>query len=638
MSDIIQLLPDHITNQIAAGEVVQRPASVVKELLENSIDAGAKTIRLFVKNAGKTLIQVVDNGIGMSETDARMCFERHATSKIRKAEDLFLIRTMGFRGEAMASIAAVAHVEMRTKKHQAELGTKIIVEGSKVTTQEPCQTAAGSSIAVKNLFFNIPARRNFLKSNAVEMRHIVDEFQRIALTNPSVVFTLHHNNEKIFHLPQANLLQRVVGILGNRTREKLIPIAEEVDIIQITGYIGEPKYAKKTRGEQFFFVNDRFIRSSYLNHAVMNAYGELLPTKQYPLYIIFFNLNPATIDINVHPTKQEIKFEDERLVYNYLRVTVKHALAHNNITPTLDFNIETGTSHALGRQNTEKKELDKAKFDTATNTQRSGAKSEGNHSESHRSHRPKKNALNVANLKNWEQLYEGLQKTHSEPTSSNPRASQKNQDGALISDKESALGENSQIIKNEEEARKPYQLHNQYIIRPIKSGLMLIDQQTAHIRIQYERYMELFSTQRASSQQLLFPQTLVLNAGDAQLIKNILAELNALGVDIKEFGTNSFVVYGLPPELNATNVQTLIEQILERYKNNLEIKLELQDNLARAFAYQTAVKKGKTLNVTEMKQLIDELFACKTPGRTPNGQRTFITLELDELAKKFTQR
>ncbi|MCH2045982.1 MAG: DNA mismatch repair endonuclease MutL [Saprospiraceae bacterium] len=652
MSDIIQLLPDHIANQIAAGEVVQRPASVVKELLENSIDAGAKTVRLIIKDAGKTLIQVVDDGIGMSETDARMCFERHATSKIRKAEDLFLIRTMGFRGEAMASIAAVAHVEMRTKKHHEELGTRIVIEGSRVSTQEPCQTAAGTSIAVKNLFFNIPARRNFLKSNAVEMRHIIDEFQRVALTHPSIFFTLHHNNEKLFHLPKTNLRQRIVGILGSKTNEKLIPISEETDIIKITGFIGKPEFAKKTRGEQFFFVNDRFIRSNYLHHAVMNAYEELLAAKQYPLYAIFFDLDPAKIDVNVHPTKQEIKFEDERLVYNYLRVTVKHALAQNSITPTLDFDVETSISQHFDSKKDQKTEesssldSDFGRIESRIGQDNRPKEQKQSNSSSYSGggysgggYKSKKSELEVSNLNNWEKLYEGLQKSppSSELEFVENEEEELNETFTSKLSKRDSISSDPQIIKNEEEARKPYQLHNQYIISPIKSGFMLIDQHIAHIRIRYEQYLQFFGELQASTQKLLFPQTLELSTNDSQLVKEILPELNVLGLDIKEFGNQTFVIHGLPPQLGSADPQTLLEQIVEQYKNNLEIKLTLQDNLARTFAFHSAVKRGKSLTQIEMKQLIDELFACEVPYRAPNGQRTFITLKFDELAKKFAQ-
>ncbi|MDC0230533.1 DNA mismatch repair endonuclease MutL, partial [Aureispira] len=406
MADLIQLLPDHIANQIAAGEVIQRPASVVKELLENSIDAGAKNIRLIIKNAGKTLIQVVDDGIGMSETDARMCFERHATSKIRKAEDLFIIRTKGFRGEAMATIAAIAHVEMRSKRHKQELGTKLEIAASKVLLQEPCQTASGTSVSVKNLFYNIPARRHFLKSDTVEMRHIIDEFQHVALAHPEIFFSLHHNSDKLYHLPVSNLRQRIVGILGNKINTSLIPIDEETDILKISGYIGKPESAKKTRGNQFFFVNNRFIKSGYFNHALLNAYEDLLPEKTYPLYVIFFSIDPAKIDVNIHPTKQEIKFEDERLVYNYLRVSTRHALAQSSITPSLDFEVESSISKHLDHSNPTT-----ITFTTNDNQQGETFSSKANISPKKLSNfnKPEKTEQQITNQQNWEKLYENIE-------------------------------------------------------------------------------------------------------------------------------------------------------------------------------------------------------------------------------------
>jgi DNA mismatch repair protein MutL len=395
MADIIQLLPDAIANQIAAGEVIQRPASVVKELLENAIDAGATSIKLVVKDAGKSLIQVIDDGCGMSETDARMAFERHATSKIRKSEDLFCIRTMGFRGEAMASIAAIAQVEMRTRRHAEELGTRLVIEGSAVKSQEPCQCSRGTTLSVKNLFFNVPARRNFLRSNTVEMRHIVDEFQRIAIANADIFFSLHHNNSEVFHLPAGKLRQRLIGVFGNAANKKLVPVSEETDILTLKGFIGKPEYAKKTRGEQYFFVNNRFIKSAYLNHAVVNAYEDILPKDTHPLYVIFIDIDPAHIDINVHPTKQEIKFDDERLVYNYLKVAVRHSLGQYSIMPSLDFdqdplfyNTLSSSKKPIERGNTVNSL--KGNGHQKQDTSLAGSRRQDN------------------NLDNWQQLYEGL--------------------------------------------------------------------------------------------------------------------------------------------------------------------------------------------------------------------------------------
>ncbi|CAA6828395.1 MAG: DNA mismatch repair protein MutL [uncultured Aureispira sp.] len=654
MADLIQLLPDHIANQIAAGEVVQRPASVVKELLENSIDAGAKNIRLIIKNAGKTLIQVVDDGIGMSETDARMCFERHATSKIRKTEDLFSIRTKGFRGEAMASIAAVAQVEMRTKQQQEELGIQLKIAGSRVLSQEPCQTASGTSILVKNLFYNVPARRNFLKSDTVEMRHIIDEFQHVALAHSDIFFSLHHNAAKLYHLPISNLRQRIVGILGNKVNKNLIPIEEDTDIITIKGYIGKPDSAKKTRGDQFFFVNNRFIKSGYLNHAVLSAYEDLLPKKVYPLYVIFFEIDPAKIDVNVHPTKQEIKFEDERLVYNYLRVTARHALAQNSITPSLDFEVESGISQHLDNANLDMTALNnnfpkerETEEGQTFSSKMSAAKQpfSGQHKRQH-------SETEFSNLQNWEKLYENIenqameqgQKLEQEEQTlfsssigeDEPLEDNDNSEEMTFSSKASA-GANPSSKRTIDSAttKHLYQLHSRYIVSPIKSGFLLIDQHTAHKRVMYERYLYQFENKRATTQKLLFPQTVELSVPDATLLKDLLPQLNELGLDIKEFGANSFVVHGLPSELSQQNEQTIITKLVEQFKQNVDLKIDLYDNIARSLAYQAAIKPGKNLDAVEMQQLINELFACQVPYVGPSGHKTFISMDLVELSKRF---
>lgn len=636
MSDIIQLLPDHIANQIAAGEVVQRPASAVKELLENAIDAGAKHVRLIVKNAGRTLIQVVDDGIGMSETDARMSFERHATSKIRKAEDLFSVRTMGFRGEALASIAAVAQVELRTKKRKQELGIRIQIEGSEILAQEPCQTAVGTSISIKNLFFNIPARRQFLKSNTVEMRHIIDEFQRVALANPDIFFSLHHNEEKLYHLPQSNMRQRIVNIFGNKMNAKLIPIEEETDIIRIHGYVTKPEAAKKTRGDQFFFVNNRFIRNSYLHHAVMQAYEDLIPKKQYPLYVVFFEIDPSKIDVNIHPTKQEIKFDDERLVYNYLRVTVRHALAQNQVTPTLDFDIESSiaqhfTNPPISRNDQSIKDTFSSKMNPKP-SQSSSNRSSGSYSETI----PSEKRRQESNLKHWEQLYEGLQDIDIATQDETP-IEQELQFTSKQSQIDAPLTEAEEAEEKRKEGTKkhPYQIHQRYVVSPIKSGFLLIDQQAAHRRILYERYLDILGNQATVVQQQLFPQTIQLSPKDMTLLKSILSEIRSIGIDIEPFGTNTFIVRGLPAEFEEVNEQEVIESLLEKYQSNLELKLDIHENIARSLAYQAAIPAGKMLTENEMNQLIDKLFGCEVPHLAPNGKRTFITYSLDEIAKQF---
>jgi DNA mismatch repair protein MutL len=655
MADLIQLLPDLIANQIAAGEVVQRPSSVVKELLENAIDAGSTSIRLIIKGAGKTLIQVVDNGVGMSETDARMCFERHATSKIRHTEDLFSITTKGFRGEAMASIAAVAQVEMRTKRHDEELGVEIHLAGSKITSQSPCQAAAGTSIAVKNLFYNVPARRKFLKSDTVELRHIVDEFQHVALAHPDIFFSFHHNGNKLYHLPAANLRQRIVGVLGNKTNKNLIPIEEETDVLRISGYIGKPEAAKKTRGDQFFFVNNRFIKSGYLNHAILTAYEELLPEKHYPLYVIFFEMDPSKIDVNVHPTKQEIKFEDERLVYNYLRVTARHALAQNSITPSLDFEVESGISQHLDEAHLNPTSLDKS-FDDGSEGETFGSKASSFSSKMNKPSTssytlPKKTALEESNLQNWEQLYASIEKEAFEKgkalerkeeatlfTQGNEAEESQDNDEPQTFSSKANLSSKSSSSDSPTTTKHLYQLHARYIVSPIKSGFMLVDQHMAHQRILYERYLQQLDQKQANTQKLLFPQTVDLSVADAALLRDLLPQLQELGMDIKEFGDNSFVVHGLPSELSQKDEQQIIVQLLEQFKQNVDLNIELYDNLARSLAQQAAMKVGKVLSPLEMRQLINELFACHVPYVGPSGHKTFISMDLEDLAKQFLKR
>jgi DNA mismatch repair protein MutL len=631
MADIIQLLPDAIANQIAAGEVIQRPASVVKELLENAIDAGATSIKLVVKDAGKSLIQVIDDGCGMSETDARMAFERHATSKIRKSEDLFCIRTMGFRGEAMASIAAIAQVEMRTRRHAEELGTRLVIEGSAVKSQEPCQCSRGTTLSVKNLFFNVPARRNFLRSNTVEMRHIVDEFQRIAIANADIFFSLHHNNSEVFHLPAGKLRQRLIGVFGNAANKKLVPVSEETDILTLKGFIGKPEYAKKTRGEQYFFVNNRFIKSAYLNHAVVNAYEDILPKDTHPLYVIFIDIDPAHIDINVHPTKQEIKFDDERLVYNYLKVAVRHSLGQYSIMPSLDFdqdplfyNTLSSSKKPIERGNTVNSL--KGNGHQKQDTSLAGSRRQDN------------------NLDNWQQLYEGLDAFDQDNTASpapgdhqEPRSvtlestwhdDEETEEGALLSSSEGGYAAQ----------KPPYQVHNSYILNQIKSGILFIDQQAAHERILYERYLNVLNQQKNVTQSQLFPRTLTLSPSDASLLKELLDAINKLGFDLQEFGANTFVVNGIPSEIaGKQNEEKLIEALLEQYKSNVELKLDVNENIARSMAKSAAIKSGQSLSIEEMQGLIDQLFACEIPFKSPSGRKCFISLELDGLSKRFTE-
>ncbi|GAB4499665.1 MAG: DNA mismatch repair endonuclease MutL [Saprospiraceae bacterium] len=618
MTDVIQLLPDSVANQIAAGEVVQRPASVVKELMENAIDAGATQIKLIVRDAGKTLVQVIDNGCGMSQTDARMSFERHATSKIREAKDLFAINTMGFRGEALASIAAVAQVEMRTRRATDELGTHIVVESSFVKKQEACQCPAGTSISVKNLFFNVPARRNFLKSDPVEMRHVLDEFQRVAMANPDLFFSLHHNDQEIFHLPPGNLRQRVVKIFGEMVNKKLVPVQQETDILKITGFVGKPDYFKKARGEQLFFVNKRFIKSNYLHHAVVSAYEDLLPEDAFPLYVLFLDIDPTRIDINVHPTKQEIKFDDEKLVYNYLKVSVRHALGSHNVTPSLDFEQEPAFQ--------------------AYPTQMPSLRPEQEQPASVGSYRPRRyeDPRHTDNLRNWQRLYEGLdlvaKTVEHEPGDVFSGESSMNFEVRPSEENTAIDDESGSFSKNQKE---PYQIHGQYIVSHIKSGFLLIDQQAASERILYERYLEALGSQPIATQKMLFPKTLELPAADALLLRAILDEVNKLGFEIAEFGGNAFIIHGVPADLSGISEEILLEKVLAQYKDNLELELGTQDNLARAMARSAAVRRGQSLSVPEMQDLIDRLFACVMPFSSPSGRKCFVTFELEELQKRF---
>lgn len=619
MADVIQLLPDAIANQIAAGEVVQRPASAVKELMENAVDAGADQIKLIIKDAGKALVQVIDNGSGMSETDARMCFERHATSKIRQASDLFAIRTMGFRGEALASIAAVAQVEMRTRRAEDELGTRIQIEASETKLQEACQTATGTSISVRNLFYNVPARRNFLKSNAVEMRHIIDEFQRVAIAYPGIFFSLHHNNEELFHLPPSNLRQRLVGIFGTVYNKRLVPVHEETDILSIDGFVGKPEFARKARGEQMFFINRRFIKNGYLHHAVMTAYEDLLPQDTFPFYVLFLDIDPARIDVNVHPTKQEIKFDDERLVYNYLRVAVRHALGSHSITPSLDFDQDNNRSIVppmMPRQDSFTIKTVPSSFSTPRNEDSVYSGEEAKRQSD--------------NLRNWEKLYEGLDEFIPAPPDSGPQTLTIESEWGS----DSPLDDAAQSFSRRH--KEPYQIHATYIVSHIKSGFLLIDQQAAHERILYEQYLSVLGRQSASTQHQLFPRTVALPPADSVLLKEILPQINLLGFDIQEFGQNTFVINGLPAELAGKKDElAVLETLLEQFRQNTALQLDAKENLARSMARSAAIRRGAPLNTQEMQSLIDRLFACEMPYKSPAGRMCFLTFELDDLARRF---
>lgn len=613
MSDIIQLLPDAIANQIAAGEVVQRPASVVKELLENAIDAEASDVQLIVKDSGKTLIQVVDNGLGMSETDARMCLERHATSKIQKSEDLFSIKTMGFRGEAMASIAAVAQVEIRTKTADQELGTKIVVEASEVKEQELVATEKGTSVCVRNLFYNVPARRNFLKSNPVEMRHIMDEFQRIALANPTIRFTLHQNNQETYNLPSGKLGQRIVNLFGKNYQEQMASCEEDTDHLKVRGYIGKPESAKKTRGEQFFFVNNRFIKSNYLNHAITNAFEGLIAKGSYPFYVLFIEIDPARIDVNVHPTKTEIKFDDERTVYAIVRAAVKRALGTHNISPSLDFDLDTNFNKPISIQvgippTTSSKESAYTQF-RSTPQQKS-------------------------NLEQWETMYEGLEKSSLHYDNDDTSQQTVTIESAANDIDEEQTKELP--ITSSEVSKVVFQLHNQYIVKQVKSGMLLVDQQAAHERILFEQYQEYIEHHSGASQQCLFPQNVELSPADYALILDMKEEIEALGFIFDIFGKQSIVINGIPADILSGNEKVLFEGLIEQFKHNQStLSVSNRENLARSLAKRSAVKQGKKLEIEEMHMMIDKLFACASPNYAPDGRVTYTVLSMEQLASNF---
>ncbi len=650
--NVIQLLPDSIADQIAAGEVVQRPASAVKELMENAIDAGSTKVQVIIKDAGRSLIQIVDNGKGMSDTDARLSFERHATSKIRKAEDLFAIDTFGFRGEALASIAAVARVELKTRQKGEDIGTQINIEGSEVKSQEACQCAEGTSIAVKDLFYNIPVRRNFLKSNAVETRHIVDEFLRIALANPATYFTLHNNGVEVYHLPAAPLRKRVVQAFGKTFNERLVPVEVSADFLRIYGFVGKPEFARRTRGEQFFFVNERFIKSGYLNKAVMNAYEELLPQKTYPLYVIFMDIDPTRIDVNVHPTKQEIKFDDERVVFRFLEAAVKRALGAHSVTPTLDFdndvNITIPGFSGFGQMGASRG------GSPSSNPKKTGGGSGSSGGASGSDQRNKAKQV----PKGWENLYKTADIDF-------PKEEQSVDGSEIIVDPETgeilpAIAANnpttitvqSEINRKsvdppslgkieQENNHRPFQLHERYILTPIRSGFILLDQQSAHERILFEQYQKNLEQAAVSTQQLLFPQTIELPSADARLLKEVLSDINALGYDLQEFGQNTFVLHGIPSDLANSGSngeeEAHIEQLLEQYKSQLgELKLDKRTHIARAMARSHSIKKGQKLSEIEMRELIDRLFACEQPYYAPDGKPTLVTYGMEDIEARFT--
>jgi len=612
VADIIHLLPDSVANQIAAGEVIQRPASVIKELVENAIDAGASQIKINIKDAGRTLIQIIDNGSGMSDTDARMSFERHATSKIKSANDIFAIRTMGFRGEALASIAAIADVELRTKEHAKDLGTFIHISGSVIISQEPISCDNGTNFQIKNLFFNVPARRKFLKSNPAELKHIINEVQRVALANPEISITLHHNGSSIYELNGSNKRVRIVSMFGKSINQSLVPIDTETSLAKITGYIGQPQHAKKKMGEQFFFVNQRFMKHPYFHRAIMQAYEKILPPDAIPSYFIYFDINPADIDVNIHPTKTEIKFENESAIWQILHASVREALGKFNVVPSIDFDQAGSVEIPMPLHDFSEVTIPEIKvnpnynpFETSTPTKNYSGGS------SNSSYRPREQAVPG----NWQSLYKGLEKeTHSA---------------------EIPIDEPVQFRMEEQQNTKiSVQFKNKYILTPVKSGLMVIDQKRAHERILYERLMQVLESHEVASQQHLFPETFELNASDATLLTSILPDLRALGFDVREFGKNTFIINGTPGVLNTSSPIEIIESLLEEYNNSpVNLQEKARETVAISLAQASAIPYGQTLKQGEIDELIDNLFACETPNFSPKGKKILSIMPLEDFEK-----
>ncbi len=683
--DLIRLLPEHLANQIAAGEVVQRPASVVKELLENALDAGAKTLKLIVRDAGRTLIQVIDDGDGMSETDARLSLERHATSKIRQTDDLFTLRTFGFRGEALASIAAVARVELKTRRPADETGTRLTVENSKVLTQEPCAMPPGTSICVRDLFYNVPARRAFLKSNAVEMRHSLDEFQRVALANPEVAFSLFQNDMEVFQLPPVKLSQRIVALLGAGYKSHLAQCEQDTASVKVSGYIGKPEGARKSRGDQFFFVNGRYIRSAYLNHAVLTAYEGLLARDAHPFYALFLDLNPAEIDINVHPTKTEIKFADEKTVYAIVCASVRQSLGLYNLAPSLDFDgnvnfttFRTATAHAAVSAGG-------APTTSATSAASAGAPPPARVPSAGPSAAPyaapnAAPAPRPASRPLPASTFDGSGGSDQSARPARPATSSEDFDdlpddvttSAAIASVAALFGADSPAMRTAQSASsaasqasspatddapsalpltlglateitgvKLFQLHQQYVVVPVRSGLMLIDQRAARERILYEEYARAAErTAVAPAQALLFPQALHFSAADYALVQELLPELEALGFRLRSLGPRALAAEGVPADLPAADVQALLDGVLEQVRAGragADVRLAAREQVARALARRAAARFTQKLSEPELTALVDRLFACATPNYTPGGQPTLTVLAMGQIEAFFTQ-
>lgn len=616
MSNIINLLPDAVANQIAAGEVIQRPASAVKELLENAVDAGANDIRLIIKDAGKTLIQVIDNGCGMSPTDARMSFERHATSKISKAEDLFRIRSMGFRGEALASIAAIAHVELKTKPMEDELGTLIQVEGSKLVSQSEVMTSSGTIFSIKNLFFNTPARRNFLKSTQVELRHIQEEFVRVALIHPNISFSFYDGDKQKFLLPNSNLKQRIIGIFGKHLKTKLLAVEESTSVVEVSGFVGKPEMARKTRGEQYFFVNNRFIKHPYLNHAVVSAYDELIPEKSFPAYYLHLKVDPENIDVNIHPTKTEVNFKDERAIYSILKAAVKMALGKYALSPQIDFDVEQSLNLNPPPAGTPIK-APEIHYDPDYNPFVSTKAKSASASSSPFS-QPEFSEREKSNRANWQNLYEGFNR--------------EDEDEKLSSKIEFDNESNVEALKN----ASYFPWRNQYLLSPMADVLVVIDRQAAHERVLYDRFAALSTKKNSACQRKMFPEMLQFSPADAALLMDLDQEMRALGFDFKSLENNAFEVYGTPPDLSNEILTPIIEGMLDHFKlNRMELKIDKRQNVLLSMAKNLSVRPGRMLSDSENEALIQALFESEMPSVSPSGNQIIIMISPEEMSEKF---
>ncbi len=614
MVDIVHVLPDSVANQIAAGEVIQRPASVVKELVENAIDAGASDIKIVLKDAGRTSIQVIDNGSGMTETDARLAFERHATSKIQNSDDLFSISTMGFRGEALASVAAIAYVELKTKIENENLGTHIKIEGSRVVSQEPAQCPVGSNFIIKNLFFNVPARRKFLKKDSTELNHTVKEFHRVSLANPEISFTLIHNDHTLHKLNASKVGQRIVDLFGNYIKGKLIPVKSKTRIVQIYGYVGHPDKARKRSGEQFFFINNRFMKNPYFHKAIMDAYEKLIPQGYIPSYFIYFNTDPGSIDVNIHPTKTEVKFEDQQAIWQILNASVKETLGKNNVVPSIDFNQEGNIGIPPLRKGTSVKppSID---VDPNFNPFEKQSPGQKNQAEPHQSFG------NRDNLMNWDKLYDHFEKETDQ--------------GALKFTSKASFQKGEEHEGDEKTGEKFFQFKEKFILTPVRSGLMIIDQRKAHISILYDQFLQEQTHKKGYIQKQLYPEEVQLNESDFHVIRQIQGEIRKAGLDIKLKEDCIVEIDGIPADIKRVEPGTLLENVLSYYDKSQNFSENVRETVSLALAKSAAVNYGRVLEMEEMRELVDKLFACSSPNFTPDGQKIISLIRTEDIEKLF---